>query len=137
MAPFSVYRSAVPWNWIVLPDDARARRVRRVDLQVGVRERRPGVGQPEQAGELLVRPHRDQVAAGVDPVRERRHLRGGERRLAEHDDVEVVSSAGEMSDDVERGERVQALVAQDLAEVGGERIRVEPTTSTAAATTPS
>ena len=50
-----------------LADDARARRARRVDPQVGVGQRRAGVGQPEQAGELLVRPHRDQVAAAVDP----------------------------------------------------------------------
>ena len=52
-------------------------------------ERRRGVGQAEQAGELRVGPHRDQVAAGADPVGEHRHLAGVERHLAEDDDVVV------------------------------------------------
>ena len=34
VAPFSMYRSAVPWNWIVLADDARSRGRARVDLEV-------------------------------------------------------------------------------------------------------
>ena len=35
--------------------------------------------EPEQAGELLVGPHRDQVAAAVDPAAQRRHLRRVQR----------------------------------------------------------
>ena len=50
-----------------LVDDAGARRRRGVDEQVGVRQRGRGVGQAEQAGQLLVGPHRDQVAAARSP----------------------------------------------------------------------
>ena len=41
---------------------------RRVDLQIGVRERAGCIGQPEETCELLVRTHRDQVSAAVHPI---------------------------------------------------------------------
>ena len=46
------------------------------------------------------------------------------------DDVEPLRSVGESERHVDRRERVQALVAQDLAEVRAERIGRRVTTST-------
>ena len=60
---------------------------RGVDAHVRVGQRGAGVGQPEQPGELLVRAHRDEVAAAGDPVAQHRHLARGEREVAEDRDV--------------------------------------------------
>ena len=67
--------------------DACARGRRGVDLQIGVRQRGRLIAQPEQAGELLVGTHGNQVAAVRHPVREHRDLVGRERHLAENRDV--------------------------------------------------
>ena len=64
---------------------------RGVHQQVPVRERAAGVGvSPSRPASCLLGPHRDQRAAGVDPVGEHRDLVRGERHLAEDDDVEGV-----------------------------------------------
>ncbi len=103
-------------------DDAGAGRTGGVDAHVGVGERRARVGEAEQAGELLVGPHGDQVAAAVHPGREHRDLRGGERHVAE--DRRVMRREHGRGDvrDVGHLERVQALRTQDLGVVAGERV---------------
>ena len=81
-------------------------------------------GEAKQSRELWIRPHRDEVAAGGDPVRQHCRLRGGQRRLGEDDRVirrrpsqqrrrEVI--------DVRVSERIQALGSENLRVVVPER----------------
>ena len=93
-----------------------------VDLEVRVRQVGPRVGQAEQAGEVGIGPHGDEVAAAVDPGREHRRLRGADGDVAEDDDVVVGEQRGVDGGDVDRVERVQALVPQDLDVVAAERV---------------
>ena len=58
--------------------------------------------------------------------RERRHLRRVERRVPEQHYVESAQERRREKRHVDRRERVQALVAQDLAEVQAERVRRRP-----------
>ena len=96
----------------------------RVDLQIAFGERGARVGQAEQSGQLLVGPHRDQVAARSDPVGEHGHLRRGQRHFAEDDDVVVGQHRRRDRGDVDDRERVQPLGAQDFCVVAAERIAV-------------
>ena len=93
-----------------------------------------GVGEPEQPCELLVGLQRDQVSAAVDPVGQRGHLDRRQRDVAEDDDVELAEDCGRHERDVERRERVQAFVAQDLRRIHPELVAVEPMTSTGGGT---
>ena len=77
----------------------------------------PGRRDAEQAEELRVGPHGDQVPAGVDPAGQVRHLPGRERRLAEHDDVVVREQRRVERRDVRRRIRVQALGLKNLGQV--------------------
>src|SRR5207249_3785474 len=85
------------------PGDLRA-----VDQQVGVGERRRRAGQAEQLGQLLVRPHRDQIAAAGDPVPQERHTLRSEWHRADDRDVVGREQVGREGGDIGQYELIQA-----------------------------
>ena len=105
-----------------LVDDALSRRRCGVDKQVAFAERSPGGGQAEQARQLRVRSHGDQVAAVVDPVRDQAHFGGGQRHFTEDDPLMAVEQCGGQVGDIGGCEFVQALGAQNFSIVPAERI---------------
>ena len=102
--------------------DAGAGRARLVDVDVAVGHGGAGGREPEQPGELGVGPHRDQIAAGLDPAVEHRDLGVVQRGLAEHDDLvgrqRLRAQAAQRRD----RELVEPLGAQDLRVVAAERV---------------
>ena len=101
-----------------LPDDSLPGSGPGVDLQVRLGEGRVRrAEEAEQARELPVRAHRDQVASRVDPVLEHRDLGAAQGHLAEDGDVVFGEDRGVHRLEVEGGEGVEALRAQDLGVV--------------------
>ena len=94
-------------NGLIHEADARTRHGIQQEIRIG--QRAGIVGEPEQAREPLVRPHRDQLPAAVHPGVEHRGLRISQRRLRE--DNEVVAGQSGRGDQREIGdvERVEAL----------------------------
>ena len=102
-------------------DDACTGRARR-ELEVLVFADTPRSRDAEQAEELRVGPHGDQVAAGGDPACESRHLRARERRLAEDDDVVVREQRRVECRYVRRRIGVQSFGLKNLGQVARELV---------------
>ena len=103
--------------------DACPRRLAGVDLQVGVAQPgRPGRGNPQQWRERGVRTHGDELAPALHPVRHQRRLRPAQPSRGEHDDARAAQRLGAQAADVDGGELVEALRAQDLRVVTRERV---------------
>ncbi len=64
---------------------------------------------------------RDQVSAGVDPVRQRRHLPGGQRHVSQDDDVVEVQHGGVMNE-TSSVLNSFTLTSEDLARVARELV---------------
>ncbi len=112
-------RGAVELKRLAL--DARCGRVAGVHLHVLVGARAAGAAEAEQAGELRVRPHRDQVPARLHPVGQQGHLGVGDRRRGQQDHA----VAGELVGGhraIGGVELVESLRAQDLGVVAAEGI---------------
>ena len=98
------------------------RRVRRrCPPEVRVGERPAGGRQAQQARELWVRTHGDQVAAAVHEAREQRDLGGGERHLAEDRHVVRREQRGRQLGDVDGAIAVEPFGREDLDVVAAER----------------
>ena len=123
VAPSGRYRSDVPWNCMlaeVIPAAGVVPVLTRMYALAVVPEiaARPRSDCSFLSGRIAI-----EVAAGVDPVGQRGHLTGAERRLPENHDREVVEDGGRHLAHVERRERVQSLVPQDLGQVEPEAVR--------------
>ncbi len=102
--------------------DPRPRRRTRIHLQVRIRKRRPRIRQPEQPRQLLVRPHRNQVPARAHPTTQRGHLPRTQRHIPQHHHIKLTQERRRDRRDIDRRERIETLVAQDLREIRGERV---------------
>ncbi len=100
-----------------LVDDAVAHGVGGIHQQVAVGELGPRAGQAQQRREIGAGRHGNEVAPGIDPVRQQRDLRAAESRLCQNHHVIGGQRGGVDRGDVCYGKGTEAFVAQDLGVV--------------------
>ena len=104
--------------------DARTGAGGRVDPDVSVVEIARVGAQPKHARERGTRPHRDEVAPALHPVRQGRCLRRRHGARRENHDAVAAQGGGRDLADVPHLERVQALRGEDLGVVLAEAVRL-------------